>query len=99
MAGVDAEISQKRELSMTDSVTPLERISELEEGLLGVPELLDDSDELSSASLIGMEDRNSLSRFLNDAKEAKDFFRVDENYDCNIAQHGNTTQQNAATLQ
>uniref|UniRef100_A0AAF5PK47 Uncharacterized protein n=1 Tax=Wuchereria bancrofti TaxID=6293 RepID=A0AAF5PK47_WUCBA len=49
---VGAEISHKQELSVISGATSLDLVSKLEEGSLNVPELLDDSDEASSASLM-----------------------------------------------
>ncbi|KAM3728752.1 Troponin C, body wall muscle [Dirofilaria immitis] len=53
----DVKLSFKQGLSMNDTIS-MERINELEEGLLNLPELIDDSDETLSTSLI----RNRVQR-------------------------------------
>lgn len=39
-----------------------------------------------------IEDRNSSSQFINSGNETENFLRPDENYDCNIIHHGNSSK-------
>ncbi|CAG9531527.1 unnamed protein product [Cercopithifilaria johnstoni] len=92
---ISSEISAKRELSVINGATSLEKISELEESF-SVPDLFDESDETSTSSLMRTKERNSPSRFLSSNKEAENFLRSDEHYDCNNSQFGNSSKLHSA---